>query len=97
MEKCLKSGGCVFLRCWQECEHYVIATKIDKKHIYLFDPYYLDKETYKRDRNVKLILNKPFTHNRKVSIKRLFSETEKDFALGKVDRRECVLINRDSN
>lgn len=97
MEECLKKGGCVFLRCWQECEHYVIATKIDRKTAYIFDPYYLDKNSYKRDRNVKLILNKPFTHNRRVSLKRLFSETEKDFSLGKIDRRECVLINRCDN
>ena len=41
-----------------------------------------------------IVFNKPFTHNRKVSIKRLISETTKDFALGPINNRECVLIER---
>lgn len=94
MINCIKNKGCVFVRCWQECEHYVIITKIDKKFAYIFDPYYLDKCEYDKDKSVKIILNKPFTHNRKVNINRLFSENGKDFSLGEVDRRECVFINK---
>ena len=94
LKECLENKGCIFIRCWQECEHYVIITKIDKNFAYIFDPYYLDKNEYVKDKEVKIILNKPFTHNRKVSLKRLFSESKKDFALGEIDRRECVLINR---
>ena len=92
--KCLNKSGCVFARSWQTEEHYIIITKIDKKYAYVFDPYYLDKNEYFLDKDVKIILNKPFTHNRKVSLKRLFSTTKKDFSLGAIDNRECVLINR---
>lgn len=94
IKKCLSSDGCVFLRCWQSCEHYVILTKMDKKYAYIFDSYYLDKREYEKDKDVKIILNKPFTHNRKVNINRLMSESKKDFSLGEVNNRECVLINK---
>lgn len=94
LKKCLVNNGCIFVRCWQLCEHYVIITKIDIKYAYIFDPYYLDKNEYDDDSDVKIILNKPFSHNRKVSLKRLFSETKKDFSLGIVENRECVLINK---
>ena len=94
MQECLKNNGCIFVRCWQTQEHYVIITKIDKRYAYIFDPYYLDKKEYDRDSQVKIILNKPFSHNRRVTLKRLFSDTKKDFALGEIERRECVFINR---
>ena len=94
MQECLDNNGCIFLRCWQEVEHYVIITKMDKKYAYIFDPYYIDKKEFNKDREVKVILNKPFTHNRKVNLKRLMSETKKDFAMGPKERQECVLINR---
>ena len=94
IKECLDNFGCVFIRCWQLTEHYVIITKIDKKNAYIFDPYYLDKNEYKNDSEIKIILNKPFTHNRIVSLNRLFSESTKDFAMGKIENRECVLINR---
>lgn len=94
MKKCLGDNGCVLIRCWQLVEHYSIITKIDKKYAYIFDPYYLDKLEYDRDNAVKIIFNKPFTHNRKVSLSRVFSASKKDFSLGEVERRECVLFNR---
>lgn len=94
MKECLKNNGCIFSRCWQTCEHYIIITKIDKKYAYIFDSYYLDKKYYDKDKDVKIILNNPFSYNRKVTLKRLFSETKKDFSLERIEMRECVLINR---
>lgn len=94
IKKCLKEKGVVFIRCWQTCEHYVIITKIRNKKAYIFDPYFLDKEYENKDKEVKIVFNRPFTYNRIVSLNRLFSETTMDFALGKVNKRECVLINK---
>lgn len=91
---CLKNNGVVFIRCWQTYEHYVIVTKIKKQKIYIFDPYYFDETYYDKDKQVKIILNKPFSHNRIVSFKRFFSETHKDFAIGPILNRECILISR---
>ncbi len=94
LKDCIDNNGCVFIRCYLECGHYVIITKIDKKYIYMFDPYYLDKNYQKNDKEFKIILSKPFSYNRKVTIERFFSETKKDFAQGCIEERECVLINR---
>ena len=94
IKECIDKKGCVFIRVWQEVGHYVIITKIDSKKVYIFDPYYLPKNILDKDKEVKIVLNKPFTHNRVVSIKRLFSLTKDDFALGPIEGRECVLINK---
>lgn len=96
MIECLKYNGVILLRSFQDVEHYVIITKIKNNKVYIFDPYYLDKSYYDKDKEVKIIINKPFTHNRIVSLKRLLSESPKDFALGPIAKRECVLMNRKS-
>ncbi len=96
LENCLANAGVIFIRCWQDCEHYVIITKISKKYAYIFDPYYLPQNEYDHDKDVKIILNKPFTYNRRVTLKRLFDESHQDFALGPIPRRVCVLINKTS-
>lgn len=90
---CVNEKGCALIKCHLEGGHYVIITNVVKDKVYIFDPYYLDKNKYK-DEEVKIILNKPFTYNRVVSVRRLLSETTKDFALGDKNKRECVLINR---
>lgn len=94
IKTCLNNNGVVLMRCYQTEEHYVIITKIKNKKVYIFDPYYFDKDYYDNDKDVKIVLNKPFTHNRIVSQKRVFSESQKDFSLGIIKNRECVLINR---
>ena len=94
IKTCLNNNGVVLMRCYQTEEHYVIITKIKNKKVYIFDPYYFDKNYYDNDKDVKIVLNKPFTHNRIVSQKRVFSESQKDFSLGIMQNRECVLINR---
>lgn len=94
IKTCLYNNGVVLIRCYQTEEHYVIITKIKNKKVYIFDPYYFDKSYYDKDKDVKIVLNKPFTHNRIVSQKRVFSESKKDFSLGIIKNRECVLINR---
>ena len=94
INECLFNNGVVFVRCYQGNEHYVIVTKIKKNKVYIFDPYYFDKSYYDKDKQVKIVLNKPFTHNRIVTTKRFFSISKADFALGPVDRRECVLLNK---
>ena len=92
---CLNNNGCVFVRSFLENDdHYILVTKLKSNKVYIFDPYYLDKAKYIRSKNVRIVLNKPFSHNRVVSLKRFFSETTDDFSLGPVFNRECVLINR---
>lgn len=79
MRECINNKGVVFIRCYQECDHYVIITKITNNYVYIFDPYYLDRNEYDNDNSVKMILNKPFDYNRRVTIERVFSETKRIF------------------
>ena len=44
MYECLNNNGCVFIRSWLDCEHYIILTKLDNRYAYIFDSYYLDKD-----------------------------------------------------
>ena len=43
IKTCLNNNGVVLMRCYQTEEHYVIITKIKNKKVYIFDPYYFDK------------------------------------------------------
>ena len=52
MKLCLKNKGVIFARCWQTQEHYIIITKIKHNNVYVFDPYYLDKTYYDKDKQV---------------------------------------------
>lgn len=91
---CLKEKGVIIVKCWQGVEHYVVITKIEKDYAYLFDPYYVKTKTWNGDSQIKIILNHPFSYNRKVTLKRLLSKGKKDFSLGKVAERECILIQK---
>ncbi len=91
---CLKKGGAVVLRVWQEYEHYSLLTNIDDKYAYIFDPYYLDKSEYDNDEDVDILDDDIFKYNRKVKIERVNSTSTKDFALVRNENRGVLLINR---
>ena len=69
IETCINKGGCVNLRTYQGCEHYVTITNIDKEFVYIFDPYYYPESHYKNNNHISCITNEPFRYNRKVSIR----------------------------
>ena len=90
----IDNGGCVNLRTYQGCEHYVTITYIDEKFVYIFDPYYYNSSYYKSNKHIEYVSDCPFSHNRKVSIKRFLSEAKYENALGPLEKRECVLFLR---
>lgn len=93
--KCLKAGGCVNLRTYNEmAEHYISITGYDNEYIYLFDPYYRMPEEYKENKMVDCIVSNPFSYNRRVRIEQFVSDKKLDFALGPVEKREAILFNR---
>ena len=94
IKECIKNGGVVFIRVWQTCQHYVILTGIDDCNAYIFDSYYFDEGYYDKDKEITMVFDKPFTFNRIVSLKRFESISNKDFAMGKISMRDCVLISR---
>lgn len=94
LKNCLLKRGVIIVRSYLEEEHYIIVTKITEKYVYIFDSYYLDKKSYKNNKQVKIIFKFPFNYNRKVNLNRFTSTTKKDFSLGPIFKRECILINR---
>lgn len=94
MKKVLDNNGVIIARCYQDCEHYVLITKIDDNFAYIFDPYYLEDDYYASDDDVAIVLHQTFTHNRLVKVDRLFDETLKDFSLLEKTNRSIILINR---
>ena len=88
-------GGTAIARCsLLGDEHYILITKIDENFAYLFDPYYLEEETFVKDSEVSIILNQPFTHNRLVTLPRLMSTENKDFSLLDIDDRQVILLEK---
>lgn len=94
LKECLLAGGCVLARCYQGVQHYVLITHIDDNFAYIFDPYYLEEDYYCDDKQVAIVLNQSFTHNRVVKINRLFNESKQDFSLMEIENREAVLLNK---
>lgn len=93
--KCLKAGGCVNLRTYNDgAEHYITLTGYDNEYIYLFDPYYRNPEEFKGNDMIDCIVSNAFSYNRRVRIEQFVSDKKLNFALGPVDKREAVLFNR---
>lgn len=74
--------------------HYSLVTSLDNNYVYLFDSYYLDDIYFDEERMVELVFDNPFTYNRKINLKRFNSLPLNDFALGPVDHRECLIIQK---
>lgn len=90
----ITKGAVAVLRVWDDCEHYVLCTKVDKKCVYIFDPYYCPEDDFDEDSEVLLISNKPFEYNRVVSKKRLKSDKE-TFSLVREEPQIALLMYRD--
>ncbi len=87
-------NGVVVARSIQEVEHYVLITKIDDNFAYIFDPYYLSEDYYVNDDDVAVVLNELFTHNRLVKIERLMEESNRDFSLMEIEKRQIIGIEK---
>lgn len=88
-------GGVAIARCsLLGDEHYILITKIDEYFAYIFDPYYLEEETFIKDNEVSIVLNQPFTHNRLVTLSRLINTENKDFSLLDMDDRQVILLEK---
>lgn len=88
--ECLQQGGVVVSRVMLGCWHYVLLTGIDDEYVYLFDPYYR-KNPFRED-GVYIIKDAPTKWNRKVKHTILNSTGRKNYALGKIETRESLLV-----
>lgn len=94
IEKCLLNGGvamttvCITAGIY----HYVLVTGIDDTDVYFFDSYYTEYTS--QDDDIEDINDQPTRFNRKVKKERFIEEQELFYALGKIERRKLVLIQR---
>lgn len=90
----MKDNTVILLRTYLCDDHYVLITGIEKDYVYMFDPYYVDSDYFENDEEIEIILDKPFSYNRKVSIKRFNENLPLNFSLGPIDKRECLIISK---
>ncbi|MBQ8718907.1 MAG: C39 family peptidase [Clostridia bacterium] len=92
IEQTLRAGGCALVRCHFGCEHYILLTGLceDGEHVYVFDPYYLEKKLRRRD--IVPITDLPCRANVMLPFDRLNREDRDYYAMGSRERRECVLF-----
>ena len=86
----LVRGGAVVARLFYDEWHYVLITGIKDDNLLLFDPYY--RETAFDDKDIKIVLDKPFEYNRIVPISYFNNDKEELYSFAGVDTREAVLI-----
>ena len=88
--ECLQKGGVVVARVMLGWWHYVLLTGVDQEYIYLFDPYYR-KRPFKED-TIEMIDGEPMKLNRRIKYGIMNSEEKENYAFGKIDTRECLLM-----
>lgn len=86
----VKRGGVAIVRLHlDEVEHYILLTGEENCRMKAFDPYYQEKIA---DPAIELDWEHPFSYNRIIPYGRLNEESERDFAMGRIENREAVLI-----
>jgi len=94
--KWFREGG-VLLACvdFEHSYHYVLVTAMDDSFVYIFDPYYLPLKPAGSDFDV--VEGRPFKLNRRVKKEVFYDAKQRNYALGELSKRECVLMYRTEN
>lgn len=92
--KCLNNNGVAVTMVYftKSLYHYILITKIDDEFAYVFDPYYRERN-FKED-DIEIVRDNPCKFNRKIKRRWIDSTEEKKYAMGDINDRICVLINR---
>ncbi len=85
--------GLAMIRTYLEVPHYCLVTGMDQEFIYLLDPYELPENVFDDHPNI-WIIHKPFA-NRKVKRNYFFEDGTKDYMLGPISQRECIVFYKD--
>lgn len=88
--ECLQQKGAVVAKVMLGGWHYVLLTGIRGEYIDLFDPYFRQRPF--QNENIHMIWDEPKKRNRSVHSSILNGTGKDDYALGEIDRRECVLM-----
>lgn len=93
----LQQGGAVVLRLFLDVGHYVLLTGAEGDNIYIFDPYYEEKDDPELDEEysepgITFIDDQPKRANRMVAVEKLNRTTEGFYEMGPYDIREAVIV-----
>lgn len=88
--ECLQQKGAVVAKVMLGCWHYVLLTGIEGEYIDIFDPYFRQKDF--NTPGVTMIWDEPKKRNRRVHMDVLNRTGKGIYELGKIQRRECVLL-----
>lgn len=88
--ECLGQGGVVVARVMLGCWHYVLITGMDNDYVYLFDPYYRVKSF--QIEGIEIVNDEPTKMNRKVKPDIMNSQGSGNYAFGREEGRECMLL-----
>ena len=86
----IRTGGAVVLRLYYGGAHYVTLTGVSGNAVEMFDPYFRRKPF--AENGIKLIVNKPYSYNRRVDFSYLDKTDEGIYSLGEVESRAAVLM-----
>lgn len=87
---CLQQKGVVVAKVMLGNWHYVLLTGIDGDYIELFDPYFRRRCFF--DKRIQIIIDQPKKYNRKIHKDILNDDGKGNYALGVIDKRECLLL-----
>lgn len=88
--ECLQQNGAVVAKLMLGCWHYVLLTGMEGEYVDIFDPYFRQKP-YKEE-GITMIWDEPKKRNRRVHKDILNSVGKENYALGKTECRESVLL-----
>ena len=88
--ECLQQKGVVVAKVMLGGWHYVLLTGIEGEYVDLFDPYFRQRP-FKNDK-IGMIWDEPKKRNRRVHTDILNGTGRDDYAFGKIEKRECVLL-----
>lgn len=74
-----------------QIRHFLMITKTTARYAFAFDTYY-KPDAFLNVTGVIPIHNRPFAYNRRILLKRLFSETLQDYSMGPSRYRQMVII-----
>jgi hypothetical protein len=90
LTECLYQKGAVVTKVMLGCWHYVLLTGVDGDYIEMFDPYFRQREF--GTKGIEMVWDRPKSCNRRVHIDIMNDTGKGNYALGRMDKRECVLM-----
>ena len=90
---CLKDGGVAVVRCFLDCDHYILLTGLEGSYVKVFDPYFEEDGTYDGT-DIQMVSGHPCEYNRLVPAAQMDLEEPGDYTFSCWTKRHAVLIRR---